>query len=162
LLILRREHGRRVQSPGAQGYVWYLRGDYAQAEERANASLEILKKLYPDAPTHYAASWRLLGRIMTRTGRAKEAEPLLRKVLDMQRSPTQGLPIASTQNALGECLTTQKRFAEAEPLLVESYTILNARLGPRDPRTKEALGRLVELYDLWGKPAQAAQYRVAL
>ncbi len=67
--------------------------------------------------------------------------------------------VAVANSALGECLTTQKRYAEAEPLLVESYTILNSRLGQRDPRTKEALGRLVELYDLWGKPAPAAQYR---
>jgi hypothetical protein len=56
-------------------------------------------------------------------------------------------------------LTTQKRFAEAEPLLDESYAALDARLGRRDPRTVEALRRLASLYEAWGKPAQSAQYR---
>ena len=98
---------------------------------------------------------------MIKTGKSKEGETILREAVKLR---TESLPkehfwVAVANSALGECLTTQKRFAEAEPLLVESYASLKSRLGQRDPRTAEALQRLVKLYEAWGKPAQAAQYR---
>jgi hypothetical protein len=67
--------------------------------------------------------------------------------------------IAEAQGALGENLTEQKRYPEAEPFLVESHHILNARFSQRDPRTKEALRRLITLYEDWGKPDAASEYR---
>jgi len=144
-----------------QAYVWYLRGDYVQAEERANGCLSILKQLYPEGSPRYLACWRLLGRIMSRTERAAEAEPLLRKVLDQQ---TRSLPegnnqIASTKGALGECLTAQKRYAEAETLLLDNYNVLKSKFGGHDLRLKRVAQLLTELYDAWGKPEQAARYR---
>jgi tetratricopeptide (TPR) repeat protein len=101
------------------------------------------------------------GLILNRTGKSKEAETILREAVKLRTEslPTGHFWIAVANSALGECLTTEKRFAEAEPLLLESYTALNSRLGQRDPRTKEALRRLLKLYDEWGKPAQATQYR---
>lgn len=69
---------------------------------------------------------------------------------------------ALTKAALGECLTTQKRFEEAEPLLIESYNDLKASQGEQNPRTVEALRFLVGLYDLWKRPDRAAPYRALL
>ena len=67
--------------------------------------------------------------------------------------------IATTQGALGECLTAQHRYAEAESLLIESYNSLKASQGEQNPRTIEARQRLVKFYEAWKKPALAAQYR---
>ena len=67
--------------------------------------------------------------------------------------------IPYTASALGECLTTQKRYAEADPLLTDSYNALKLKLGDRDKRTTEARQRLVKLYELWGKPDLAERYR---
>jgi eukaryotic-like serine/threonine-protein kinase len=144
-----------------EAYVSYLQGDYVQAEERANGSLSILKQLHPEGSPRYLACWRLLGRIMSRTGRAAEAEPLLRKVLDQQ---TRSLPegnnqIASTKGALGECLTAQKRYPEAETLLLDDYNTLKSKFGEHDVRLKRIAQLLAELYDAWDKPEQAARYR---
>ena len=61
--------------------------------------------------------------------------------------------------ALGECLATQKRFEESEQLLLESYRVLNLRLGQADPRTVEGRQRLLKLYELWNKPDLAVRYR---
>ncbi len=69
------------------------------------------------------------------------------------------LIVARTESYLGECLTAEGRFADAEPLLVSSYEALNAAAGPRSPFTAEALSRVVALYDQWHKPAEAARYR---
>ena len=103
------------------------------------------------------------GLILTKTGKAKGGETILREAVKLR---TESLPkdhfwVAVANDALGECLTNQKRFGEAEPLLVESYATLNTSLGPRDPRTIEALLRVVSLYGLWGKPERAAHYRTA-
>jgi serine/threonine-protein kinase len=145
-----------------ESYILYLRGDYANAEQKANGSLEIFGKLYPEGALIYAPCWRLLGRIMSRTGKATQAEPLLRKALELNtRLLPQGqyLQIALTQNALGECLTAQKRYAEAEPLLLESYKTIKAKLTDQDLRVKTASQLLADLYDAWSKPEQAARYR---
>ncbi len=60
---------------------------------------------------------------------------------------------------LGECLTKQRRYREAEPFLIESYNDLKSSLSEQNPRTAEARQRLVEFYEAWGKPELAAHYR---
>ena len=67
------------------------------------------------------------------------------------------IPYAAS--GLGECLTAQKRYAEAEPLLIESYNELKMKLGDQNKRTVEAQQRLVKLYELWEKPDLASRYR---
>lgn len=62
-------------------------------------------------------------------------------------------------SALGECLTIQQRYNEAEPLLVWSYESLKNSQGANNPRTRLALQRLVELYEKWPKLDLAARYR---
>jgi hypothetical protein len=56
-------------------------------------------------------------------------------------------------------LTTQKRFVEAEPLLIESYNVLKAGQGEKNPRTNEARLRLAGLYQAWNKPETAARFQ---
>jgi hypothetical protein len=58
---------------------------------------------------------------------------------------------------LGECLATQRRFSEADPLLLDSYNNLAQSLGKSDPRTHAALKRLIAFYDSWAKPEEAAR-----
>jgi hypothetical protein len=66
---------------------------------------------------------------------------------------------------VGECLVGQQKYAEAEPLLIESYQGLKQRektipTGLRVNLT-DALDRLVQLYAAWGKPEEAAKWRQA-
>jgi hypothetical protein len=63
------------------------------------------------------------------------------------------------ESALGECLTAEKRFAEAETLLTSGYAGMKSTWGDKDPRVREGRQRLVKLYDAWQKPEQAARYR---
>jgi tetratricopeptide (TPR) repeat protein len=64
---------------------------------------------------------------------------------------------------LGEALYGQKKFAEAEPLLVRSYEGMKQRATkiPKEGqhRLAEAVERLVQLYDAWGKPNDATRWR---
>ena len=65
-------------------------------------------------------------------------------------------------------LEGQKNYAHAEPLLLESCEGLQQRQASLLPflnaprRITESLERLVQLYDAWGKPAQAAEWKKKL
>ena len=69
---------------------------------------------------------------------------------------------------LGASLAGQKNYAAAEPLLIESCQGLEQRQASLSPhlnaprRITESLERLVQLYDAWGKPAQAAEWKQKL
>ena len=71
-------------------------------------------------------------------------------------------------NLLGASLAGQKNYADAEPLLLESCQGLQQRQASLPPylnaprRITEALERLVQLYDAWGQPAQAAEWKQKL
>lgn len=69
---------------------------------------------------------------------------------------------ATANGALGEFLTAQKRFAEAEPFLLASYESLRKSQAVNSPRTSLIRQRLAKLYDAWNKPEQAAPYRTLL
>ena len=89
---------------------------------------------------------------------------VLREALRIRREslPKSHFWVALAQGALGECLATQRRFSEADPLLVDSYNNLAQSLGKTDPRTRAALKHLIAFYDSWAKPEEAARLRLKL
>jgi hypothetical protein len=46
--------------------------------------------------------------------------------------------VATIESLLGGYLTAGKRYADAEPLLLESYPIIKANFGDAHPRTQVA------------------------
>jgi hypothetical protein len=71
----------------------------------------------------------------------------------------------NTQSLLGGALLGQKKYAEAEPLLVKGYEGLKTREKtiPKhsggELRIPEALDRLIELYSAINKPVEAKKWR---
>ena len=65
-------------------------------------------------------------------------------------------------NLLGGCLTDEGDYTAAEPLLTESAGIVMKQFGPGTERTQAATTRVVTVYERWGKPAQAAEWRAKL
>ena len=64
---------------------------------------------------------------------------------------------------MGASLAGQKKYAEAEPLLLEGYQSMAARknrMGVPDLYYLDlAREWLVQLYEAWGKPEKAAEWR---
>ncbi len=94
-----------------------------------------------------------------------EALPLVRECVEIKEK-TQGDDWTTdyTRSLLGEVLTGQKAYAEAEPLLLTARQALSDRRGTippfqRDAALRVATGRLVGLYEDWGKPEKAAEWR---
>jgi hypothetical protein len=83
-----------------------------------------------------------LGRC-TRACRAAEAEPLLRECLATREAK---LPAGSWRQ-------------EAEPLVLSGYEGLSEATGAPRKQVTEALDRVIDLYETWGKPTEAAAWK---
>jgi serine/threonine protein kinase/tetratricopeptide (TPR) repeat protein len=91
----------------------------------------------------------------------EEAAALAREclALRLQKDPNDWV-IFLTKAQLGRSLAGLKQYAEAEALLQEAYQGLTARKDQIPPRPIAQTGQaLVELYEAWGKKAQAAEWR---
>jgi serine/threonine protein kinase len=106
----------------------------------------------------------ILGRCLLNQSKWSEAEPVLRENLAMrvQRGPNNWSRF-NTASQLGATLLGQRRFSEAEPLVVEGYEGMKAREAkiPASGRSRlsDAGERVVQLYEAWGKPEQAAIWK---
>ncbi len=110
-----------------------------------------------------------LGAVRLAQRNYTEAEMLLRECLSLTKKHDAD---ADSQfiamNMLGASLAGQKNYAEAEPLLLQGYEGLQQRRASLAPylnptrRIEESLERLVQLYDAWGKPTQAAEWKQKL
>ncbi len=72
----------------------------------------------------------------------------------------------NARNLLGGSLLGQKKYAEAEPLLLSGYQGMKQReekiLAAGRPRVPETLQRLVQLYEQTGRADQAAEWKQKL
>jgi non-specific serine/threonine protein kinase/serine/threonine-protein kinase len=102
-----------------------------------------------------------LGRALVAKGQPAEAEPLLREAVDIYaKNPRAGdWDAANAQSLLGECLARGGRREEAEPLILAAYHSLQANPNTPPQRTRQALRRIIQLYEAWPKPKQAAEWR---
>ncbi len=93
-----------------------------------------------------------------------EAELKLRQCLRIrQKIQPDNWTTAETESLLGEALLQQRKFAEAEPLLLSGYEEMlrhKDEIPPQDrPRLIKALERVVKLYEAWGKDEKAMRWR---
>ncbi len=110
-----------------------------------------------------ASAMRGLGAILLQRANPTEAEPLLRESLAIRRRLTpQSWVTADDASQLGACLTGLHEYDEAGPLLAGGYEALRITRGESDPHTLRALRRLVDFYEAWNKPEQAAAHRAIL
>jgi eukaryotic-like serine/threonine-protein kinase len=139
-------------------------GRLPEAEALYREALVIQQKaLGPDHP-RIASTLFGLGSLLVDRGDAPGAEPLLRRCLQIrgQAYPADSWQVARGRNALGYCLRTEGRYAEAETLLVASLPILTRASSLTLKQKQQAIRRVVDLYEKWNKPAQAATYRAKL
>jgi hypothetical protein len=96
-----------------------------------------------------------------------DAEPLLRECLAIREKTQADLwSTFNSKSALGAVLMGQKKYADAEPLLVAGYEGMKQREATLPPQARvrltEALERLVQLYEGAAKPVEAARWRKEL
>ncbi len=144
-----------------QAWLYYRKGEYARAFGCAQEAAQTYRQRFGAHYDNYPTALSIKGLSLARLGRSTEADQALREAVRLRHElmPPGHFFTAMATGALGEFLTGQRRFAEAESLLVTSHADLHRALGNDDPRTAMARTRLHDLYTAWKHPAQAEQYR---
>ncbi len=158
------EHPEVAQALRHLAIVHLDRGDLAAAESTIRQALAMEQKLIGDEHVETAHSRITLARILQSKGEAQAAESEFRRSLAIfeKSLPASHWVIAHTKSLLGGCQTAMGRYAEAEPLLLNSESALKRVRGAKDRHAVDALKRIIELYDAWGMPDKAAELRATL
>jgi len=141
----------------------FRKQDYVKAVTQAEEAVAVARRARTgmNLQTELANSLENLGFILTNTDKPVQAEPLLRESLAIKKATNpKGHPdIADVMSLLGDCLTKQRRYREAEAFLIEGDEDLSSTMVEQNPRRVDSRQRLVRLYEAWGKPDLAARYR---
>jgi serine/threonine protein kinase len=140
--------------------------------------IEKAERLFPEAQeaslfagmegTDHGMVLNTLARLRLEQRRPADAEPPARRSLAHadERFPDLWLRFESL-SLLGGAISGQRRYTEAEPMLINGYNGLREReaIMPFLRRKKlpaEAGARIVELYEAWGKKDKAVEWRKRL
>ena len=140
---------------------------FDEAEIWRRKGLTVVKEKSGAESPAYAGELANLGANLLSQTKWTEAEAVLRESLAViNQKPTTTPAKSLTESLLGRALLGQKRFAEAERLLVAGYEGLLAQEAkpptPDRQRVAEAGERIVVLYEAWGRPEKATEWRAKL
>jgi len=120
----------------------------------------------PPASPQLASALSSIATYMLPLNQFAEAEPILRECVAIREKNQPNVwSTFNAQSLLGGALLGQKKYASAEPLLLAGYQGIKERqsqVPASSTRPREALERLIRLYDSWGKPDEAAKWRKEL
>ena len=151
------------------GWNYLEQGDVAQADTLCDLAWQAMRRNPAFNPVSNVQIIVNLGAVRLAQQNYAEATTLLREGLRLtEKHDVDAGYRFYVMNLLGASLAGQKKYADAEPFLLESCQGLQQRQSsvplflnaPR--RIKESLERLVQLYEAWGKPAQAAEWKEKL
>ena len=131
----------------------------AHIEEAARIYRQVSPQVYPDT----GPSMATLGELLVRLGQPAEGQLILQECLERchLRSPPNVRQIARAESALGEALTALGHYEAAEAVLLG--TLREQSESTVDVSVARAtLERIVHLYEAWGKPDRAAEWRAKL
>jgi tetratricopeptide (TPR) repeat protein/tRNA A-37 threonylcarbamoyl transferase component Bud32 len=164
---------RRVLGPEHTGTLNYLldfasvyqrQGKYSSAEDLAAQALAGRRHtLGTEHPRTITAEGDLALACLSQ-GKFSESESLSREALELNRKvQPDDWEYFRAESLLGVSFTGEKKYAEAEPLLLEGYQGMMARRNKSAIPEREDLDRvrdwLFQLYQAWGKPGKAAEWR---
>lgn len=148
----------------AAGYDALGRFDESAAVHREK--LASVVKVSGKESAEYAVAAAAFGKSLLICQKWGEAEPLLREALAVRekKQPDHWVTF-NTQSMLGGALLGQKKYADAEPLLVQGYEGMKAhekaipQAGGSEALIPEALDRLIGLYTALDKPDEVKKYQ---
>ncbi|MCK4340467.1 MAG: serine/threonine protein kinase [Phycisphaerae bacterium] len=134
---------------------------YEEVEGLYLEALEIYRDLLGGEHRDVGGALIGLGSSLSERGRPEIGEPRLREGLAIWRKtpPQENWLYAEAESLLGECLTHLERYEEAQPLVLRGYLAVKEAKGEQHRRTGMALDRIIQLYEAWERPDQAAEYR---
>jgi eukaryotic-like serine/threonine-protein kinase len=144
-----------------QVYALCFKGDCAAAEKPLIRTEQIIEKYYPDNKTLLANNLTARNLYYNRTGRPAEGEICGRKSIELYQSAMSkgAVSVTLARVTLAESLMAQKKYDEAERVLLEAHKDASQMQGAEHWRTKQVARELTALYELTGKKDLAQQYK---
>jgi serine/threonine protein kinase len=141
-----------------------IQGKFEEAELFLGRAVATSHRVLGQKHTETIAGLGEMARLREAQGRLGEAADLSRQTIDLaQRVKLKDdWQMARYRLDYGRYLTRMSRFPQAEKQLLESLAGLKTILGPDHQLSKKAAQHLMELYEAWDKPVQAAEYRTFL
>jgi serine/threonine protein kinase/tetratricopeptide (TPR) repeat protein len=164
---LRANHVVRVVG-GAEGIVTYTRaGLHDRAEPLLRDRADLVKRQAGANSLRYEGALSALAMNLNRQKKWGDVEPVLQTCLAIrEKAEPDSWQLYNLKSLLGGALSLQKKFSEAEPLLLEGYQGLKQREATIPPlnkaRLSESVVRLMQMYDASGNPSEAARWRKEL
>jgi serine/threonine protein kinase/tetratricopeptide (TPR) repeat protein len=142
-------------------------GQLEKAEAWQRQWLPVVKEKFGQNGPAYARELTGLGLLLVRQRKCTEAAEVLRDSLTIrERAQPEDWPTFNTMSLLGGALLGQKKYDDAEPLLLKGYEGMKTREKsiPKEARIRiaEAVERLVQLYEATDKKGEAANWRKQL
>jgi tetratricopeptide (TPR) repeat protein len=149
------------------GSVEWYEGKYAEAELLLTRTLQAQRRVLGNEHPSTQNSLVWLGRARLQQHKYVQAETNFRQALSTyEKISPKAWQRYHCQSLLGASLAGERRYDEAEPLLLTAYATMIQRRdkipAPSQPDLESAGTEIVRLYEDWGKPDQAAQWRSKL
>jgi eukaryotic-like serine/threonine-protein kinase len=146
----------------ALGQAYQEAGRLTDSQRLLEETLNLYKTKDISQNLDAASALATLGLTLIRENKFAEAESRLRESLAISGKQSDLLLPSYTQSVLGEALAGEKKYADAEQLLLQGYRGMkekeNLIYGNRARILMDAAQRLVALYTAWEKPDSAAQW----
>ena len=142
-------------------------GLFAKAEPLRRQALERSRSHYGPKHLLTADALALLVENLFKQGKWIEAEDVLREALAIRvADKCDDWYTFQYRSQLGASLVGQRKYADAEPLLLQGYEGMKAGVNALSrlerPLVEQAGERVLELYTAWGKTEKAALWRAKL
>jgi tetratricopeptide (TPR) repeat protein len=140
---------------------------FDQAKEAASESLALRRKVLGNEHVDVAYTLLILATILDRQGKMADAEPLCRECLAIYEAKAPDhWRVFEARGLLGASLLAQRKYADAEPLLLSGCEGLKQRedTAPKVIRRelKPVIQDLVQLYEETGRPDRATEWKQKL
>ncbi len=144
--------------------VFYERQEFAKAEHIMRQVVAGLREVFGERSFHSLSAMNNFGLLLMERDKLAEAEEILLATIEGAdaAAPPGHWFRWTVRGTYGQCLTRMNRFEEAEALLRECYDGLAETLGREHNRTRGIAAKLVALYEVWGRPDEATEYRALL
>jgi len=162
--VLGQDHPLTLTTLTAFARMYQLQGRHDLAETHAQQALAGRRRALGSDHVHTMSAASSLALAYLSQGKFAESEPLAREIVETTTRKQPGSwERFSALTLLGASLSGQKKYAAAEPLLVEGYQGLESLKVGRSLVDQSHLNRtrqwIVELYQAWDNPAKVAEWR---
>jgi eukaryotic-like serine/threonine-protein kinase len=158
------EHPNTLSVYTEIAFTYQREGKYAAAESYTAQALTGRRRAFGSEQRDTMWSAADLAFVYILQRKFADGEPLAREAVDFDRKKeADNWERFRAESILGASLAGQKKYEDAEPLLVQGYTGMLARKDRIDVPEWYYLDRahewLVQMYLAWGKPDQASYWR---